>query len=462
MKNLILILSIPVLLSACTGETPKGAVITGKAENLSEGMFILGGPGGARDTITVDEKGAFTINIDEVKGIATYYVLDKNDFQTFKVRYGMDLKLYFDKSDFKGTIRFEGKGADINNYMIAKGKVVGDPNYEWFKLEPADFRVKQDSLLAVYKGLLNTAVKDNDQDEYWVMEEGDVLFTWASNLGMYPAYHVYFTGNQDFKVPDGFHDYRKELNINDARYVKSQAFQNYVSERVDQEVTDRMAKLTETDSTVKPDRQLIRLEVCQNLITSQPVLENFLFNSAVGGMQWEDLDKVKPTIELFRAKVQDPELKAKFEEEFNGWQKLSTGQPAFDFSGKDMQGNPVKLSDFRGKYVYVDVWATWCGPCKYEIPYLDTLETDYEGKNIVFISYSIDEDHAAWLKFVPEHNLKGVQIIGEDAWQSKLCKEYRIQGVPTFMFFDPEGKIISVKMTRPSDPATRKQFDEVL
>ncbi|MCX6223891.1 MAG: TlpA disulfide reductase family protein [Bacteroidia bacterium] len=172
--------------------------------------------------------------------------------------------------------------------------------------------------------------------------------------------------------------------------------------------------------------------------------------------------EVQESIDFFLSHCKDIALVNKLNATVAEWEPLGQGQPAFDFTGKDMQGNTVKLSDFRGKLVYVDVWATWCGPCKYEIPYLDTLETDYHGKNIVFISYSIDEDHAAWMKFVPENKLQGVQIIGEKAWESALCKKYKIMGVPTFMLFDTQGKIVSVKMTRPSDKKTREKFDSLL
>jgi len=159
------------------------------------------------------------------------------------------------------------------------------------------------------------------------------------------------------------------------------------------------------------------------------------------------------------SRVADTKLLAEFESEYKDWLKLSEGDQGFDFTGKALQGNDVKFSDFRGKYVYLDVWATWCGPCRREIPYLKQLEADYHGRNIVFISYSIDDDKQAWLDFVPENELGGVRIIGENAWQSEMTKYYKVNGVPTFMFFDPEGKIISIKMTRPSDDETREKFD---
>ena len=137
----------------------------------------------------------------------------------------------------------------------------------------------------------------------------------------------------------------------------------------------------------------------------------------------------------------------------------SNGQPAFNFAAEDLEGNEVKFSDFAGKYVYIDVWATWCGPCIKEIPYLKQLEKDYHGRNIVFISYSIDSKKQAWLDYVPENELGGVQIIGDNAWKSTLTKYYKVTAVPTFLFFSPEGKIIDVKMTRPSNTETGKMFD---
>ena len=73
-------------------------------------------------------------------------------------------------------------------------------------------------------------------------------------------------------------------------------------------------------------------------------------------------------------------------------------------------GEDVSLSSFKGSLVYVDVWATWCGPCKAEIPYLKTLEQDYHEQNIVFLSVSVDTNKDQWLKMVQEEALGGVQL----------------------------------------------------
>ena len=112
------------------------------------------------------------------------------------------------------------------------------------------------------------------------------------------------------------------------------------------------------------------------------------------------------------------------------------------------------------KLVYVDVWATWCGPCKAEIPYLKTLEQDYHQKNIVFLSVSVDTDKEKWLKMVKEEALGGVQLWA-DGW-SQITKDYAIFGIPRFILFSKDGKVISNDAPRPSNQETRELFDKYL
>ena len=90
--------------------------------------------------------------------------------------------------------------------------------------------------------------------------------------------------------------------------------------------------------------------------------------------------------------------------------ELKEGDQAPTFKYLDINGKEVSLSDLKGKYVYIDVWATWCGPCQYELPHLKELEKKMHGKKIVFVSISCDKDKAAWEKMVKEQGLGGVQL----------------------------------------------------
>ena len=133
------------------------------------------------------------------------------------------------------------------------------------------------------------------------------------------------------------------------------------------------------------------------------------------------------------------------------------GEPAIDFNYPDIEGNEISLTSFKGKLVYVDVWATWCGPCKAEIPSLQKLETDYHGKDITFMSVSVDTDKEDWEKMVAEKELGGVQLWA-DGW-SKITKDYAIFGIPRFLLFDAKGNVISLDAPRPSSDEIRGLID---
>ena len=121
----------------------------------------------------------------------------------------------------------------------------------------------------------------------------------------------------------------------------------------------------------------------------------------------------------------------------------------------------VSLSDFNGSYVYVDIWATWCGPCRYEIPFLVQLEEDYHDSNIVFMSVSVDTENAKqkWIEMIKEENMGGVQLISTDGWKSQIMKDYAINSIPRFMLFDTDGNVMSVDAARPSSDDIREIFD---
>lgn len=464
MKKLLLSVFLVPFLFSCSPTVKKGAELTGTVKNLTSGFFILGGPGGAKDSIRLDASGKFSHSIKDLSDVSNYYILSgAQDYMPFKVAPGMNLDISFDAAAFKTSLIFTGKGSDINNYQVAKNNNAGQMNYDEFKLEPAEYRIKQDSVLNAQKKVLADAKKDDATDPLWKTEEAEIIFTWANNLFMYGSYHGYVTENRDYKAPEEFYAFQKDLNLSEPEYVKSGAFKQYLSMMVQKAASDKVDALKKADSTVTVNMSKVRMETALELLKNDAVLDNYLYEDLSSVVQWQDIDKeVQDNIDFFVGRCKDTSLVNKLNKTVDEWKRLAAGQPAFDFAGKDQQGNTVKLSDFKGKLVYVDVWATWCGPCKYEIPYLDTLETDYHGKDIVFISYSIDEDHAAWMKFVPENKLQGVQIIGEKAWQSDLCVKYKIMGVPTFMLFDRDGKIVSVKMTRPSDKKTREKFDSLL
>ena len=155
-------------------------------------------------------------------------------------------------------------------------------------------------------------------------------------------------------------------------------------------------------------------------------------------------------------------LKQYYKEE-QAMQKMNNA-PSPTFTYENHKGGTTKLEDLRGKYVYIDVWATWCGPCRAEIPHLKKVEEQFHEKNIEFVSISIDtkKDYEKWKKFVSEKELGGIQLFADNDWNSDFIKAYGINGIPRFILIDPKGNIVNANADRPSSPALTTLFSEIL
>lgn len=157
---------------------------------------------------------------------------------------------------------------------------------------------------------------------------------------------------------------------------------------------------------------------------------------------------------IYNTYVTDPTLRTAYKTEYDKRNIAVTGKLSPDFQAKDINGKTYSLKDFKGKYLYIDMWATWCGPCKREMPYLIELEKKMEGKNITFLGLSTDEDKAAWEETVKSGELSGVQLLLGRG--SQFQRDYNIDGIPHFILIDPDGKIINPKAVRPSSPDAEK------
>ena len=137
---------------------------------------------------------------------------------------------------------------------------------------------------------------------------------------------------------------------------------------------------------------------------------------------------------------------------------MQKGEKASNLIFQDMEGRLHSMSELSGKWVYVDIWATWCTPCKAEIPSLKALEEKYKDGNIAFVSISIDNNHAAWEKFVKDKQLGGLQLWAGD-WTA-LPSEMELGSVPRFLLIDPHGNWFDSNAPRPSSVEIQQFFRE--
>ena len=125
---------------------------------------------------------------------------------------------------------------------------------------------------------------------------------------------------------------------------------------------------------------------------------------------------------------------------------IAVGKQAPDFVLRDINGKKFDLKDYRGKYLFIDFWASWCKPCREEHPLLRQLNTVYQGKNIVFVSISMDTNEKNWRQAVADDGLSWVQLNDPLALKGPLAEAYSVMALPSNLILDPKGKILATKL----------------
>lgn len=137
------------------------------------------------------------------------------------------------------------------------------------------------------------------------------------------------------------------------------------------------------------------------------------------------------------------------------------GKRNFPFELVDLQGKKTSIDNYRGKVVYVDFWASWCGPCKRQFPFAKDMKSKLspkEKKQIVFLYISIDNDQTTWKRAVEKFGLEGENVYSPGAWSSDAASYFQVNSIPRYVLIDKSGKVIDGNAKRPSDPAILKQI----
>lgn len=127
---------------------------------------------------------------------------------------------------------------------------------------------------------------------------------------------------------------------------------------------------------------------------------------------------------------------------YNQMKKVQPGEPALDFAFPNVDGDTVRLADFKGKYVFLDFWASWCSPCLEEFPHMAQLYNQLDNNEIEFVSIGLDESFETWNLSIQRFSLPWVQLYGGKEFENPLFKAYRGGGIPLVVLIGPDGKIL--------------------
>ncbi len=397
----------------------------------------------------LDANGNFSMSAKIEDG---YYFLKYGRNTAYIYLYPSDkLELVFDAKHFENTLVFDGQGSERNNYL-AKKSAVGS---QLTKDLEAFYQVDEATYLKNIENVKNTHLASlfefDVEDFFKTMEKKSLEYERLLSIQNYKSNYKFYLG-EEISPSEGFYEPIRALKLNNESDYSKQPYFRYL-------VNSIWSKRIEAASDLDGMLNVLRKVPFQELAIS--LINGFYSKISSNKERSKDyLDLIKrvtthqPFIEAAEKQYQEV-LKSK---------GLNQGDTSPDFSYETTDGKIINLSDLRGKYVYIDVWATWCAPCIKQVPYLKQLEKRYHDKNVVFVSISVDkkEVKATWKQMVADKQLGGLQLFADKSFDSAFMDAYAVNSIPRFILIDPEGKIVNPEAPRPSFDKTRALLDGLL
>jgi thiol-disulfide isomerase/thioredoxin len=433
----------------------KTAVVKGNILNHdSTSVFRKGDFFEGKDTLNVGDQGGFFYSFDLISPKFVPFTYNNTELMFF-IAPGDTLGFNLDADSLKVS-DFVGRHEEENRLLNEKNNFFKDVTFyeasfdSVFSLEPNDFEVYYEEVKEAY----NLYFESMRNDELLNTDFVDLAITlgkmdMASDLFRYPMFYNYYK-EKEADLSENYYDFIDDIKVDQPSFTDITSYSFYTEMLLNY----KLDLAEEKDTTIKNDdekRFATKLLLIKDLFSDENVLSMVTFNAlnrhlsnSAKGITDELISEATDLI-LYEDKVD------KINEAYTKWKKLEPGKKAPIFTGEYIDETPFSSEDLLGKYIYVDVWATWCGPCVAEIPKLEELQNEFKDKNIAFVSISIDMKYDAWKEKVERDNLKGIQVAARtDEKIDQILEDYNISGIPRFMLIDPEGNIVDTNAPRPS------------
>ncbi|WP_160718068.1 TlpA disulfide reductase family protein [Chitinophaga solisilvae] len=283
--------------------------------------------------------------------------------------------------------------------------------------------------------------------------KGDLPETQKIYIGTSSRYIELFAGNDDIKI-SGHIDSTDNLQITGSpAQDEHKAYTASIKDITDQEhaLYNRYQDVQDNDSAkaaVEESLDKLRLQRrgrAADYIRSHPasvVSVDMVADMAVMG-EFAPVDSLYKTL---APAAQQTAAGKRLAERLAVLKRSAIGQPMIDFTQADVNGKPVRLSDFRGKYVLLDFWASWCGPCRAENPNVLKAYNTFKDKNFTVVGVSLDDKQDKWLDAIKQDGMPWIQVSDLKGFRNEVAKQYGIQAIPSSFLIDPQGIIIAKEL----------------
>ncbi len=369
---------------------------------------------------------------------------------------GNNLDVSFSGGDFLNTVRFSGAGSEHNNFIKklrsefrfkdagAKNKVYSSDakTYKRFVEEAYDQK------LAFYE---REKIKFSYDFDAYI--KGDIDYWYAYSLTNYPwEYNAQFGVLDPYPISDSkYYDFMDKVIVSNAGALPNEYYIWFIDLLLDEKMR------------LQENRGYTRLEVAEKYLEGE-VLYYFKAKRLAAACQSGNLST--SIFEVKRYMEECPQEYVTYRESLKSTLKTSRGllrgMDAPEFELVDRDGNKVNLSDYRGKVVYLDFWATWCRSCVHQIQNSNYLKKKFGDKEVVFIYISVDRTKREWESYLRYQNLPGIHLYAEGALQSKTARDYAVKRLPAVFLVDQNGVVAQSPAKLPDQPGIVEQISQLL
>jgi thiol-disulfide isomerase/thioredoxin len=478
-KSLILIAILSVMLISCgQKKTPVNknlVIVAGQITNPnSDSAWVRIEPKIGRDFTSfgarLDDNNSFNIHFDIDEPLpVTFY--DGNETTQMFVQPGDSIYITLDTKEFDETIKYSGTGADKNNFLAQNYLKFIDGYSIWDLLDslpPDQYKMNIDERMAGMEKMLKEFTSNHKVSPQFInFEQTELAFGHAFDLYMYiNSKRDRKIGYDTVNIPVEFYEEFSSMANYKNPYEKSKQYNIYYNFYYPSYLA--VANSDILKGTNGAERDSILLSVYQSNLDGYEK-ERVIANYFYGKISRYNVDYFEKNKAYFDENVKNDMLKLYVLNEYDKVKKqlsldMPEGAHLVNLERKEYSNTTFKdvIAKYKGNVIYLDFWASWCGPCKGEMPFSLEMQDYFKGKDVAFVYFSSDKDSVAWKQMI-----KILQISGDHYRVSKkIYKEYNklynVRYIPRYMIIDKNGKTVDDKAKRPSDLTVRQDIEALL
>jgi thiol-disulfide isomerase/thioredoxin len=459
MKNYLkFALVILILSNGCSKKSESfnsTVIVLGKIENIELEDITLYQEGDVACG-KIDAEGNFKLVFDGDEGSNYTLELGRTQFHLY-LSHGDSIYLTADAKDIPNSFEVKGDHEKEIRYYFEKAQTETEIGLtyqtELMKKPKEEYYNLKDRMFALSKAKFEEVKLQDNIDPKFITNE-EAYFSYAPLLYdlQYPLYHASFTNKPQDSIDFPIEQVNGKLAaipLDQRHLLKVWSYTGLIDIRISN-LSNEILKRDSSMMSGERAYEISRMQAIDSLLKDKSVRDYFIFTTIRSGLDTDGPVHVKASYEEFMEENESSEYAEKLKKIKDKWEPISPGKAVPDFTFTDIEGKEVKLSDLKGNLVYIDIWATWCGPCIAEHPHWDKLKKEFEGKRVTFLTVSIDDSQEPWKKMVTSKNMEGLQWYAQNAWKSDLTQHFMVNSIPRFLLLDEEGKIIDPSAERPS------------